>query len=117
MAKWTDLMKKGPRGAKYLAVLNSRLGKIAKDDKEAMRTLMDDNFAATLLSTTEAWVKSGRLADRINEALRNGELGSGETVRIFKQRLKDLQIAYSKEELEMDHKDVSQIAFNLQLTS
>lgn len=116
MAKWTDLKKKGPRGAKYLAVLNSRLGKIANDDKENMRNLMDDTFAATLLSTTEAWVKSGRLADRINEALRNGELGSGETVNVFKQRLKDLQIAYSKEELEMDHKDVSQIAFNLQLT-
>ena len=115
-SKWTDLKKKGKRGPGYLAILNSKLGKIAKDDKEDMRTLMDDNFAATLLSTHESYVKSERLAKRLNEAIIRGDLGSGETVRVFKKRLRDLQIAYSKEELELDHKDVSQIAFNLQLT-
>ena len=115
-SKWTDLKKKGKRGPGYLAILNSKLGKIAKDDKEGMRTLMDDNFAATLLSTHESYVKSERLAKRLNEAIIRGDLGSGETVRVFKKRLRDLQIAYSKEELELDHKDVSQIAFNLQLT-
>ena len=85
-SKWTDLKKKGKRGPGYLAILNSKLGKIAKYDKEDMRTLMDDNFAATFLSTHESWVKSERLAKTLNEAIIRGDLGSGETVRIFKSK-------------------------------
>ena len=32
-SKWTDLKKPGVRGPKYLAILNNKLGHIARNDR------------------------------------------------------------------------------------
>ena len=56
--KWKDFKKPGIRGPKYLHILNTRLGHIAKNDREYMRNFMNANFLGTLTGATGVAEKS-----------------------------------------------------------
>lgn len=114
--KWKDLKKPGIRGPKYLHILNTRLGRIAKNDREYMRNLMNANFLGTLTGATGVAEKSKRLAEKINAAIKDGSIKQNDTFIGFRAQLKALSLEYGKFGLEMDHKDVSVIAQRLQLT-
>ena len=114
--KWKDFKKPGIRGPKYLAILNTRLGRIAKNDREYMRKLMNANFLGTLTGATGVTEKSKRLAEKINEAIKDGSIKQNNTFMNFRYQLKALSLDYRKLGLDMDHKDVSVIAQRLQLT-
>jgi len=116
MSKWETLLQRGPRGQKYLTLLNKKLQKVATDDIAELRTNMNANFEATLLGVTKASKKSKEIADKINEAIANGSITQGDTVDGFKKQLKGLGLDYGKFGLEMDHKDISVISQQLQLT-
>lgn len=115
-SKWTDLKKPGVRGPKYLAILNNKLGHIARNDREYMRKLMNANFLGTLEGASGIAEKSKKLAEKINAAIKDGSIKQNNTFINFRHQLKTLSLEYGKFDLDMDHKDVSVIAQQLQFT-